>query len=133
MADILGRVLRMDETKLRRDKPFGDYGLDSLMAVELKNRFESELGIPLPATLAWNYPTIATLSEHLAGQLRVPLDENFPLPTSQMTAVTEFPEPESVLERRASQMMESIDQLSEMEVLERLLQKPKGRTNEPGS
>ena len=76
LIGILGQILRMKDARIKRDKPFGDYGLDSLMAVELKNRCESALGIPLPATLAWNYPTLAVLAEHLASQLGLPLDED---------------------------------------------------------
>ncbi len=43
-------------------------GLTSLLSLELRNRLERALGRALPATLAWNYPTIAALSKHLAGE-----------------------------------------------------------------
>ena len=36
-------------------------GLNSLMAIELRNRLETALGRPLSATLAWNYPTIEAI------------------------------------------------------------------------
>jgi myxalamid-type polyketide synthase MxaE and MxaD len=42
-------------------------GLTSLLAMELRNRLEVALGRSLPATLAFNYPTLAALVEHLAG------------------------------------------------------------------
>jgi NADPH:quinone reductase-like Zn-dependent oxidoreductase/NAD(P)-dependent dehydrogenase (short-subunit alcohol dehydrogenase family) len=42
-----------------------DLGIDSLMAVELKNRFESGLGVSLPATLVFDYPTLEALVERL--------------------------------------------------------------------
>jgi hypothetical protein len=41
--------------------------LTSLLALELRNRLERALGRRLPATLAWNFPTVATLAAHLAG------------------------------------------------------------------
>ncbi|MCX6040995.1 MAG: SDR family NAD(P)-dependent oxidoreductase, partial [Caldilinea sp.] len=44
---------------------FADLGMDSLMAVELKNRLERLIGQPLPATLAFNYPTVDRLSKFL--------------------------------------------------------------------
>jgi NAD(P)-dependent dehydrogenase (short-subunit alcohol dehydrogenase family) len=44
-----------------------DMGLDSLMAVELKNRLNSNLELkrPLPATLVFDYPTTAAISQFL--------------------------------------------------------------------
>ncbi|MBU0485485.1 MAG: type I polyketide synthase [Proteobacteria bacterium] len=46
-----------------------DLGIDSLMAVELKNRFESGLGIILPDTLVFDYPTIEALVDRLGEGL----------------------------------------------------------------
>ncbi|MCC5670510.1 acyl carrier protein [Nostoc sp. CHAB 5784] len=39
--------------------------MDSLMAVELKNRLESTLSCSLPATLVFDYPTIEALVDYL--------------------------------------------------------------------
>ena len=46
-------------------KPLFDLGLDSLTAVELKNRIEANLGCALSPTLLFDYPTLEALSEHL--------------------------------------------------------------------
>jgi len=54
---------------VERDKPFAEYGLDSLTAVELAEELEGQLQIRLNPTLTWNYPTLALLSRHLAGQV----------------------------------------------------------------
>jgi NAD(P)-dependent dehydrogenase (short-subunit alcohol dehydrogenase family)/acyl carrier protein len=48
---------------------FSDMGMDSLMAVELKNRLQAALGIPLTSTLAFNYPTIEELVEYLSEKV----------------------------------------------------------------
>lgn len=42
-----------------------DIGMDSLMAVELKNRLEAGLGIGLRSTLVFDYPTLEALVRHL--------------------------------------------------------------------
>jgi acyl carrier protein len=45
-----------------------DMGMDSLMAVELKGRLERSLGLPLPSTLTFNYPTINALANYLLSE-----------------------------------------------------------------
>ncbi len=53
------------------DENFADLGMDSLMAVEFRNRLENSLGQPIPQTLAFDYPTVSTLAAHLSTQLSV--------------------------------------------------------------
>ena len=60
VRDTLAGVLRLAPEPLDARRPFGSLGLDSLMALELRNRLEIALERSLSATLAWNYPTIAT-------------------------------------------------------------------------
>ena len=50
---------------------FFDLGMDSLMAVELRNRLNRALAgtYTAPNTLVFDYPDIAALAEHLAGEL----------------------------------------------------------------
>lgn len=42
-------------------------GVDSLIAVDLRNRLESDLGRTLPVTLVYDHPTIEAIADHLLG------------------------------------------------------------------
>jgi myxalamid-type polyketide synthase MxaC len=55
------------EAAIEPDRPFGELGFDSLMAVDLRNRLAQRLERPLPATLLFDYPTFRKLVEYLGG------------------------------------------------------------------
>jgi acyl transferase domain-containing protein/NADPH:quinone reductase-like Zn-dependent oxidoreductase len=66
------RVLALPASRpLDRRRPLSELGLDSLMAVELRNRLKTglELERPLPTTLVFDFPTVDALTDHLAREV----------------------------------------------------------------
>lgn len=63
------RVLGMDPNRLNMTQPLDTLGLDSLMAMEFKNRLESKLGIQLPISALLQGPTVSGLADKLLDRL----------------------------------------------------------------
>lgn len=69
LVDWLAGELAMDPREINPEQTFLSYGLDSVQAMSMVGELESKLGRRLSPTLAWDYPTITTIAEHLAGPL----------------------------------------------------------------
>ncbi len=70
----LAPVLRTVPERIDRRRAFKTMGLDSLMALELRNRLEAHTGLQLSATIVWNHPTVTLLAQHLDGRLGIEPD-----------------------------------------------------------
>jgi acyl carrier protein len=67
VQSMTGTILGLDTAPADIDQGFFDMGFNSLMSLELKNRLEAAIRIPLPTTLVFDYPTIRNLAEFIAG------------------------------------------------------------------
>jgi len=69
LREQAARVLRLSVSKLDVQRSFTMLGFDSLMAVELRNRVEADLGIALPLVDLLQGPSVAQLSGKLLEQV----------------------------------------------------------------
>jgi acyl transferase domain-containing protein/pimeloyl-ACP methyl ester carboxylesterase len=77
-ADV-ARVLSLSAgSAVPAGQPFSELGLDSLMAVELRNALGQRVGATLPATLAFDYPTVDALTQWLLARMLVVTDPAAP-------------------------------------------------------
>ncbi|HEU0288452.1 MAG TPA: acyl carrier protein, partial [Nocardioidaceae bacterium] len=74
---LLADLVRVHVAAIRHDEPasvdfgkgFVELGLDSLAAIELRNRLETVTGTRLAATIMFDHPTPAAMVEHLLAEI----------------------------------------------------------------
>ncbi|NEQ43493.1 MAG: type I polyketide synthase [Leptolyngbya sp. SIOISBB] len=110
----LAKVLGLSTSEgLDPQQGLADLGMDSLMAVELRNRLQTSLGCAVPPTAVLDHPTIAALVDYLAGVLAIAADASMP--------DQEFPEDEQLDTDEDSEP--PTEQLSDSEAEALLLEK----------
>jgi acyl transferase domain-containing protein/acyl-CoA synthetase (AMP-forming)/AMP-acid ligase II/acyl carrier protein len=72
LREQAGRVLRLAAAALDVELPLNSLGIDSLMAIELKNRIEADLGVTVPMVKFLEGPSVRDLAGYVAEHL-IPL------------------------------------------------------------
>lgn len=65
--EIAGILSMPDAGKIHLDKSLQEFGMDSLMAVELRNKLSVRMGKKLPVTLLFDYPNVLALAAYLVN------------------------------------------------------------------
>lgn len=86
-------------------KPLYDLGMDSLMAVEIRNGLGAALGTTLPATVLFDYPTIEGLAAYLDREVLTPDAGSEAPPAPELSR-----EKNAVREERVQQLIEMSDE-----------------------
>ncbi len=112
LAELVARVLGLSAAKLDVTQPLSNLGLDSLMAVELKNRIAVDLGVNVPMVTFLAGPSVEQAAAQLVDLLTT---ENVTSPSSRVAAITRHDRPRShggVDEPR----LENLDEYTDEEV-----------------
>ncbi len=68
VADLVRDLLGDAGQQIDPECGFAEMGLDSLGALDLRARLEDVLGLTLPATLAFEHPSLGELTQHIAQE-----------------------------------------------------------------
>ena len=114
ISEQLSRVLRIDVDELDLHQSLGNLGIDSLMAVELRNHVQASLGIVIPVAQLLQDPSISQLAQGILEQL-----DDAPLSVAQVAVTTETMDEQHTRaedELLAEQALEKLDTMSDSEV-----------------
>ncbi|MGK7902713.1 MAG: acyl carrier protein [Hormoscilla sp.] len=71
LVSYVAEMLEIEPSEVDISLEFNDYGLDSSAAVGITGDLEEWLERELDPTLLYDYPTIESLGQHLASELKI--------------------------------------------------------------
>uniref|UniRef100_A0A2P1CZH3 Type I polyketide synthase n=2 Tax=unclassified Phormidium TaxID=2609805 RepID=A0A2P1CZH3_9CYAN len=109
-SEEVGQVLGRKLSSAELEQGFFELGMDSLMAVELRNRLQKSLACSLPATLSFDYPNVKVLADYLAKDiLSIELASDTANATLRDRTHQDISQP-------SSDLLTDLDELSESEI-----------------
>ncbi|MCJ8270210.1 MAG: methyltransferase, partial [Psychrosphaera sp.] len=78
LFEIASHALSIPHEELDAEDPYADYGVDSILAVQMLEDINEKFGLSLPTTLLFDYPSIATLSDYIATEHQQHLEQFMP-------------------------------------------------------
>jgi acyl transferase domain-containing protein/acyl carrier protein/predicted O-methyltransferase YrrM len=110
VRQIAATVLGVSEaTSIEWQQPLRELGLDSLMAVQLRNELSKVLEQPLPATLLFEYPTVKSLVDFAEGLFEsAPVEAMVDAPA----AMADEPMEDATEDELATALAARLDQIS---------------------
>jgi len=107
-------ITKMPPPKVKDDATFKSMGIDSLMALQLKNKLQAGFGLNLAVSSIWTYPSVEKFADFVSTALK--LQEQF--------AITATATPEKIAEAADTGKMEKeVEDLSLEELMKQLDEK----------
>jgi acyl carrier protein len=110
----LARELQLTPQQIDPQRPFADYGLDSVMTVALAQELGNWLGKEIEMTIAWNFPSIAAAVTYLA--------QTYLSPSPQVSVPEPVGAKLSPSYSELKDMSQFLEKLSELEMAQLLAQ-----------
>lgn len=93
ILEIVGEDMRIPVDQISTRKPLHDYGLDSLLAVQVRNGLSSLTNETMPAGLLFDYPTIDALTDFLTQKIMPVKSQHLAKPAPQIPTIELHDEP----------------------------------------
>jgi NADP-dependent 3-hydroxy acid dehydrogenase YdfG/acyl carrier protein len=98
-------ITKVPLTKIKEDATFKSMGIDSLMAIQLKNKLQAEFNITLAVSSIWAHPTVDKYGDFLIAELKLK-DQYEPTIKMEIQKDTEIESEEMSLEELMKQLEE---------------------------
>ncbi|MBK7640534.1 MAG: acyl carrier protein [Bacteroidetes bacterium] len=64
-------ITKVPVSKIKEDATFKSMGIDSLMAIQLKNKLQAEFNVTLAVSSIWAHPTVDKYGDFIIGELKL--------------------------------------------------------------